>query len=106
MCKSGVSSLPTVKNCCWHFFYHVNIVKFIVCVCGRTKLFFFTYLGLYGTSGILPAHAVINLREKGNLLEKIYEQPTLLHLAPKIGLNVQYMMELFALLGAFFSFFG
>ena len=77
-------------------------------MCGCTKLrnFFFTYLGLYGTSGILPAHAVINLREKGNLLEKIYEQPTLLHLAPKIGLNVQYMMELFALMGAFFSFFG
>jgi hypothetical protein len=62
--------------------------------------------GLYGPNGVLPSHARVNFHDKRPLFDKLWENPTLLHLAPAFGLTVSYCMELLALTGIILSFLG
>ena len=58
--------------------------------------------GLYGDNGILPASGQIkaeHLDKAGSLLEALWRNPSLLYLAPSLGLSVSQMMELLCLLG-------
>lgn len=64
------------------------------------------YLGLYGNNGILPSRLVLENSKHKTLSAKVHYQPTLLWLAPYLGLDVQYMMELLSLLGGFLAFTG
>ncbi|XP_048863284.1 lipase maturation factor 2-like [Brienomyrus brachyistius] len=59
--------------------------------------------GLYGNEGILDAGWL--MRSPGRpLLEQLWDSPTLLWLAPHLGLDTSQMMELISLLGALLSF--
>ncbi|XP_055935289.1 lipase maturation factor 2-like [Argiope bruennichi] len=61
--------------------------------------------GLYGDNGILPARAIISIEEGADVVKKKAEQmPTLLWLAPALGIDVPLMMDLIALLGIVVSF--
>ncbi|KAJ9576239.1 hypothetical protein L9F63_006901 [Diploptera punctata] len=73
-------------------------------------LFAFTSLyvqipGLYGNNGIIPAKTQLDSKAK-TLSARIQTKPTLLWLAPYIGLNTEYMMDVLALLGIFLAFTG
>lgn len=73
-------------------------------------LFAFTSLyvqipGLYGSNGILPARAQLDSKAP-TLAARIHSKPTLLWLAPYIGLDTEYMMDVLALFGAFLAFTG
>ena len=76
----------------------------------KTLAFFVEYkslfAGLYGTSGVLPAHVKLEFDNQTLLMDQLLAHPTLLYLAPHVGLNVQYMMELLVLCGMIFSLFG
>lgn len=63
-------------------------------------------LGLYGSDGLLPACAELNLKDQRPFIIKFWEKPTLLHFAPLFGLNVQYGAELLALVAILMSFTG
>lgn len=63
-------------------------------------------LGLYGDNGVLPAKTQLDVNARGPLLQKVRQKPTLLWLAPYVGLNVEYMLDVLAVLGIFFSFCG
>ncbi|GLV46648.1 uncharacterized protein CBL_11509 [Carabus blaptoides fortunei] len=68
--------------------------------------FYIQIPGLYGNNGILPARLVLENSKHTTLSAKVHYQPTLLWLAPYLGLDVQYMMDLLALLGTFLAFTG
>ncbi|XP_046656178.1 lipase maturation factor 2-like [Daphnia pulicaria] len=68
--------------------------------------FYLQIRGLYGPNGVLPSHARVNFHDKRPLFDKLWENPTLLHLAPAFGLTVSYCMELLALTGIILSFLG
>ncbi|XP_054269593.1 lipase maturation factor 2-like [Macrosteles quadrilineatus] len=61
--------------------------------------------GLYGENGVLPAHVQLEAKDD-NLVRNIHNKPTLLWLAPYIGLDTEYMMDVLALTGIFLSFTG
>lgn len=61
--------------------------------------------GLYGKNGILPAHVQLDSKDP-NLVHNIHNKPTLLWLAPYIGLDTEYMMDVLSLTGIFLSFTG
>ncbi|RZF35032.1 hypothetical protein LSTR_LSTR009624 [Laodelphax striatellus] len=74
-------------------------------------LFAFTSLyvqipGLYGNNGILPARTQLLAKDGTTLAAKMHTKPTLLWLAPYIGLDTEYMMDVLALVGIFLSFTG
>ncbi|KAK0163832.1 hypothetical protein PV328_002522 [Microctonus aethiopoides] len=62
--------------------------------------------GLYGDNGLLPARTQLDLKGKSSLWQKFNQKPTLLWLAPYLGLNVEYMLDVVALLGTLISFLG
>jgi hypothetical protein len=61
--------------------------------------------GLYGNNGVLPAKIQLDSKAK-TLSARIHTKPTLLWLAPYIGLDTEYMMDVLALLGIFLAFTG
>jgi len=61
--------------------------------------------GLYGNNGVLPARTQLDSKAK-TLSARIHTKPTLLWLAPYIGLDTEYMMDVLALLGVFLAFSG
>ncbi|KAJ8669667.1 hypothetical protein QAD02_000926 [Eretmocerus hayati] len=80
---------------------------------GMTIIYLFAFLsfyyqipGLYGDNGVLPAKTQLELGSRQPLLQKLKQKPTLLWFAPYLGLNVEYMLDVVALLGVFFSFLG
>ncbi|XP_011865259.1 PREDICTED: lipase maturation factor 2-like [Vollenhovia emeryi] len=62
--------------------------------------------GLYGDNGLLPARTQLDLKGRATLFNKLKQKPTFLWLAPYLGLNVEYMLDVLALLGVVFSFAG
>ncbi|XP_011689704.1 PREDICTED: lipase maturation factor 2-like isoform X1 [Wasmannia auropunctata] len=62
--------------------------------------------GLYGDNGLLPARTQLDLKARGPLLNKMKHKPTFLWLAPYLGLNVDYMLDVLSLLGVILSFAG
>lgn len=61
--------------------------------------------GLYGDNGILPVKLVIDPGSSNKTLEENFaSRPTLVWLAPVIGLDVQHTVELVALMGVLISF--
>ncbi|KAK1790365.1 hypothetical protein P4O66_014265 [Electrophorus voltai] len=58
--------------------------------------------GLYGDEGILPARLLVAGEQKP-LLQQLQESPSLLWLAPSLGLGPQQGLELICLLGALLS---
>lgn len=79
-------------------------VKFIIL--SPMLLNYTTLTGLYGNNGILPAHTRLNLNDQRPLTVRLWDNPTLLIIAPFLGLNVSYCMELLAVSGIIFSFLG
>ncbi|KAG8301383.1 Lipase maturation factor 2 [Homalodisca vitripennis] len=66
---------------------------------------FAAVVSLYGRNGVLPAH--VQLESKDNtLVQNIHNKPTLLWLAPYIGLDTEYMMDALSLIGILLSFSG
>jgi hypothetical protein len=61
--------------------------------------------GLNGSNGVQPARSQLESKGK-TLLDKILSKPTLVWLAPYIGLNTEYMLDLIALVGVFLAFTG
>ncbi|XP_060632321.2 lipase maturation factor 2 [Anolis sagrei] len=59
--------------------------------------------GLYGKDGILPARKMLRFTGK-SFWEQVRDAPTLLWLAPHVGLDVEQGMELLCLLGTLLSF--
>nr|CAD7203946.1 unnamed protein product [Timema douglasi] len=67
--------------------------------------FYIQIPGLYGENGVLPART--QLENKGrSLASNLQTKPTLLWLAPYVGLDAEYMMDLLALMGMFLAFTG
>ncbi|XP_012286234.1 lipase maturation factor 2 [Orussus abietinus] len=62
--------------------------------------------GLFGENGVLPARTQLDLTLQADLIQKIKQKPTLLWIAPYIGLNVEYMMDILCLTGICLSFMG
>lgn len=62
--------------------------------------------GLYGDSGLLPARTQLDLKGKSSLWQQFNQKPTFLWFAPYLGLNVEYMLDVLALLGTLISFLG
>lgn len=62
--------------------------------------------GLYGDNGILPAKTVLENSKHKTFLHKVHYFPTLLWLAPYLGLDTSYALDVFALLGSFLAFTG
>ncbi|XP_037051914.1 lipase maturation factor 2-like [Bradysia coprophila] len=67
--------------------------------------FYYQSTGLFGNNGISPARLQIESPAK-DLRSNIVRKPTLLHLAPYCGLDVEYMIDMIALLGSIISFAG
>ncbi|KAK2582003.1 hypothetical protein KPH14_002436 [Odynerus spinipes] len=68
--------------------------------------FYIQIPGLYGDKGILPARTQLNFDGHVSIYKKISQKPTLIWLAPYLGLNVEYMLDLISLLGATLAFLG
>ncbi|XP_018564057.1 lipase maturation factor 2 [Anoplophora glabripennis] len=68
--------------------------------------FYIQIPGLYGDNGVLPAKAVLENSKHKTLSAKVHYQPTLLWLAPYLGLDTNYALDVLALLGAFLAFTG
>ncbi|KAJ8977903.1 hypothetical protein NQ317_012404 [Molorchus minor] len=68
--------------------------------------FYIQIPGLYGDNGVLPAKAVLENSKHNTLSAKVHYQPTLLWLAPYLGLDTNYALDVLALLGAFLAFTG
>lgn len=66
----------------------------------------FFFAGLYGDNGILPARAVLENSKHKTFSAKAHYQPTLLWLAPYLGLDTNYALDVLALLGTFLAFTG
>ncbi|KAJ8249826.1 hypothetical protein COCON_G00230420 [Conger conger] len=60
--------------------------------------------GLYGNEGILPVRWQMHYDDETPLLEQLQGAPTLLWLAPWLGLDTQQAMELLCLLGVLLAF--
>lgn len=67
---------------------------------------YFQAPGLYGENGVLPARSVLENSKHKTLSAKIHYQPTLLWLAPYLGLSTSSAVDVLALLGAFLAFTG
>ncbi|XP_067008786.1 lipase maturation factor 2 isoform X2 [Anabrus simplex] len=67
--------------------------------------FYIQIPGLYGDKGVLPAKNQLDSKAT-TLTARIHNKPTLLWLAPYVGLNTEYMMDVLALLGIFLAFTG
>jgi len=63
---------------------------------------YFTFLGLYGNEGLLPARWQLRVSGK-SVVEQLKDTPTLLWFGPHLGLDTQQCMELFSLTGALLS---
>lgn len=68
--------------------------------------FYIQIPGLYGDNGVLPAKSVLENSKHKTLSAKVHYQPTLLWLAPYLGLDTSYALDVLALLGAFLAFTG
>lgn len=68
--------------------------------------FYIQIPGLYGINGILPAHTQLVLKGTESVFSKMTIKPTLLWFAPLLGLNVEYMMDVLALIGTAVAFTG
>ncbi|CAH0546015.1 unnamed protein product [Brassicogethes aeneus] len=68
--------------------------------------FYIQIPGLYGDNGILPASSLLENSKHKTLSAKVHYQPTLLWLAPYLGLNTNYALDVLALLGSFLAFTG
>ncbi|KAF7273526.1 hypothetical protein GWI33_013769 [Rhynchophorus ferrugineus] len=68
--------------------------------------FYYQAPGLYGDNGILPARSVLENSKHKTLSAKIHYQPTLLWLAPYLGLSTSAAVDVLSLLGAFLAFTG
>lgn len=80
---------------------------------GLCTIYLFAFLsyyiqipGLYGNNGILPAKTQMDLQSKVPLSQKLMQKPTFVWLASFLGLNVEYMLDVLALLGIVLSFLG
>ncbi|XP_044755218.1 lipase maturation factor 2-like [Coccinella septempunctata] len=62
--------------------------------------------GLYGDNGVLPARSLLENSKHKTLSAKIHYQPTLLWLAPYLGLDIHYALDVLSLLGSFLAFSG
>ncbi|CAB3382796.1 Hypothetical predicted protein [Cloeon dipterum] len=83
---------------------------FLRCV---SAVYLFTFLSIYvqipglnGSNGICPARSQLEPSRSRTLLEQINAKPTLVWLAPHLGLDAEHTLELIALLGAFLAFLG
>ncbi|XP_019875245.2 lipase maturation factor 2-like [Aethina tumida] len=68
--------------------------------------FYIQIPGLYGDNGVLPASSLLENSKHKTLSAKVHYQPTLLWLAPYLGLNINYALDVLALLGSFLAFSG
>nr|CAI5843220.1 unnamed protein product [Callosobruchus analis] len=68
--------------------------------------FYIQIPGLYGDNGVLPAKSVLEFSKHKTIQAKIHYQPTLLWLAPALGLNTSYALDVLALLGWFLKGFA
>ncbi|CAH1155261.1 unnamed protein product [Phaedon cochleariae] len=68
--------------------------------------FYIQIPGLYGDNGVLPAKSVLENSKHKTLSAKVHYQPTLLWLAPYLGLDTNYALDVLSLLGAFLAFTG
>jgi len=68
--------------------------------------FYIQIPGLYGDNGVLPARNLLENSKHKTLSAKVHYQPTLLWLAPYLGLDTAYAMDVLTLLGAFLAFTG
>ncbi|EEB19962.1 conserved hypothetical protein [Pediculus humanus corporis] len=83
------------------------ILRGVCCVYFFAFLSFYLQIpGLYGNNGILPARSQLEDLSSRTLAEKFHKKPTLLWLAPFLGLNTEYMMDVLSLLGIVLSFVG
>ncbi|KAB0792048.1 hypothetical protein PPYR_14009 [Photinus pyralis] len=80
---------------------------------GMCVVYLFSFLsfyiqipGLYGDNGILPARSLLENNKYKSWSAKVHYQPTLLWLAPYLGLDTQYALDVLALLGSFLAFSG
>lgn len=64
------------------------------------------FTGLYGNNGVLPAKSLLENSKHKTFSAKVHYQPTLLWLAPYLGLDVNYALDVLALLGTFLAFTG
>ncbi|XP_028135672.1 lipase maturation factor 2 [Diabrotica virgifera virgifera] len=83
---------------------------FLRCLCVIYLAAFLSFYvqipGLYGDNGVLPARSVLENSKHKTLSAKVHYQPTLLWLAPYLGLDTSYALDLLSLLGAFLAFTG
>ncbi|KAK3928755.1 Lipase maturation factor 2 [Frankliniella fusca] len=68
--------------------------------------FYIQIPGLYGSNGVLPARTQLVLKGTESVFTKLMTKPTLLWFAPFLGLNVEYMMDVLALIGTIIAFTG
>lgn len=64
------------------------------------------FSGLYGDNGILPAKTQIDLESKVPVSQKLMQKPSFVWFASLLGLNVEYMLDVLALVGIVLSFLG
>jgi hypothetical protein len=64
------------------------------------------FLGLFGNHGILPAARRVLDNPGAGKISSMNSNPTLLHLASNLGLDVPSMMDFICLMGILFSFLG
>ncbi|KAK9881471.1 hypothetical protein WA026_016355 [Henosepilachna vigintioctopunctata] len=83
---------------------------FLRCLCLVYLFAFISFYiqipGLYGDNGILPARSLLENSKHKTLSAKIHYQPTLLWLAPYLGLDINYALDVLSLLGSFLAFTG
>lgn len=68
--------------------------------------FYIQIPGLYGNNGILPVKSLLENSKHKTFSAKVHYQPTLLWLAPYLGLDTQYALDVLSLLGSFLAFTG
>nr|XP_022920242.1 lipase maturation factor 2-like [Onthophagus taurus] len=68
--------------------------------------FYIQIPGLYGDNGVLPARAVLDNSMYKTFSARAHYQPTLLWLAPYLGLDTNYALDVLALMGIFLAFTG
>lgn len=88
--------------------YTRNLFLRVLCIVYLSAFlsFYIQIPGLYGDNGILPARSVLENSKHKTLSAKVHYQPTLLWLAPFLGLDTSYALDVLALLGAFLAFTG
>ncbi|KAF5299715.1 hypothetical protein FQA39_LY11510 [Lamprigera yunnana] len=80
---------------------------------GMCVIYLFSFLsfyvqipGLFGDNGILPVRSLLENNKYKSWSAKVHYQPTLLWLAPYLGLDTHYALDVLALLGSFLAFTG